>query len=234
MYPSHVYDGIRQKLEQWYGYPLLMQVMSRFNDVRVYIAGGAVRNVLIDDCADIKDFDFFLQGESVASVIECLGYNGLLQTTPYGSPRWYPLGDEQAYADLIPIADFVPGLWPCEDIIDVLNQFDFTANAIAYDLRTGAILDPQNGIRDAVRRVMKMVRFDYPNGSYLPTAALDRNVILWFRIVHYASTLNFSIEPLTMNWLRERIDYTAQFNDFVRSFFQPDLRVLERVLGSPS
>jgi len=233
MHLLHINDGIRRNLEQWYGYPLLMEAMRTFEDVRVYLAGGAVRNVLMGDCVNIKDFDFFLQGESIPSVIDYLGHNGLLQATPYGSPRWYPSGCEQMYADLIPIADFVPGLWPCEDIIDVLNQFDFTANAIAYDLRTDAMLDPQNGIRDAARRVMKMVRFDYPEDPYLPSATLDRNVVLWFRIVHYTSTLNLNIEPLTMNWLRARIDYETQLNEFAQLFFHPDLSALEKTIGSP-
>ncbi|MDP9941260.1 hypothetical protein [Ectopseudomonas alcaliphila] len=205
--------------------------MRTFKDVRVYIAGGVVRNVLMGNCTAPKDFDFFLQGGAVASMVECFSRCGSLQTTPYGSPRWYPSASEQTYADLIPVMDFKPGLWPCEDIIDVLNQFDFTANAVAYDLRTGEVIDPQNGARDAARSTMKMVRFDYPEGPYLSSASLDRNIVLWFRVIHYASSLDLTIEPLTMSWLRARADYRAKLDEFTHLFFQPDLRVLETVFG---
>ncbi|KAF7963943.1 hypothetical protein AWV80_04095 [Cupriavidus sp. UYMU48A] len=78
---------------------------------------------------------------------------------------------------------------------------------------------------------MKMVRFDYPEGPYIPSAALDRNVVLWFRIVHYASTLNLAIDPLTREWLRVHRDFEAQLGEFARLFFQPDLRALETVHG---
>ncbi|MGF6791457.1 hypothetical protein [Paraburkholderia sp. 35.1] len=228
---THAFVDVRRHLEVWCGYPSLAEAMQTFDDLRVYVAGGVVRNVLMGVPAAPKDFDFFLQGTSVASAIDYLGCTGRLDATPYGSPRWYPTDREVRYADLIPVADFAPGLWPCEDIVDVLDQFDFTANAVAFDLRTGEAFDPQNGARDAARRVMKMVRFDYPHGPYVPTATLDRNVVLWFRIVHYASTLDLTFDPLTRDWLRAHRNYEAQLDDFARLFFRPDLRALETVHG---
>jgi hypothetical protein len=228
---THAYVDIRRHLEAWGGYPQLAEAMHAFNDLHVYVAGGVVRNVLMGVPAAPKDFDFFLQGTSVESAINYFRHTGRLDATPYGSPRWYPTDCEERYADLIPVADFAPGLWPCEDIVDVLDQFDFTANAVAYDLRTGEAFDPQNGARDAARRVMKMVRFDYPDGPYVPSATLDRNVVLWFRIVHYASTLDLTLDPLTRDWLRAHRDNEAQRDEFARLFFRPDLRVLETVHG---
>lgn len=171
---TRAYVDVRGHLEIWCGYPLLVEAMQTFGDLRVYLAGGVVRNVLMGIPSAPKDFDFFLHGTSVASAIDYLGRTGRLDATPYGSPRWYPTGCEGRYADLIPVADFAPGLWPCEDIVDVLDQFDFTANAVAYDLRTGDAFDPQNGARDAARRVMKMVRFDYPDGPYPLDACTNR------------------------------------------------------------
>lgn len=225
------FASIRRHIEEWEGYPVLAEVMQRFDELRLYVAGGAVRNVLMGFTTAPKDFDFFLQGASISSAIDYIGHYGRLQMTPYGSPRWYSAENAKQYVDLIPIADFAPGLWPCENIIDVLNQFDFTANAVAYDLRTGELFDPQNGVRDTERRLMKMVRFDYPDGPYIPSASLERKTVLWFRIVHYASVLGYKFEPLTRKWVCEHQGYEVQRDEFTRIFFPPELRALEGMDG---
>jgi hypothetical protein len=223
------YANVKRSLDLWCGYPILAEAMRAFQDVQVYLAGGVVRNALMGNSAAPKDFDFFLQGTHVKEAIEHLGLSGRLQSTPYGSPRWYPKNHGNTHADLIPVTDFSPGLWACENIVDVLGQFDYTANAVAFDLRTGEAFDPQNGARDAARHVMRMVRFDYPEGPYAPAATLNRNVVLWFRIIHYTSSLELELEPLTRKWLWARRDYEAQRNEFESIFFRPDLRALEKI-----
>jgi hypothetical protein len=228
---ARAYPDVRRHLEAWCGYSALEEAMQAFGDLRVYLAGGIVRNALMGTPTASKDLDFFIQGASAAAAIAHFGRRGRLRATPYGAPRWYPSDDKLKYADLIPVADFSPGLWPCEDIVDVLDQFDFTANAVAYDLRTGEAFDPQNGARDAARRVMKMVRFDYPEGPYAPGATLDRNVVLWFRIVHYASVLGLRVETLTREWLLSRRSYESQLDQFTHTFFRPDLRALDAMHG---
>lgn len=228
---SQAYPEVRRHLQAWGGFATLDRVMQTNDDLRVYVAGGVVRNVLIGRPVPTKDWDFFLAGDSVAAAIEQFARDGRLEMTPYGAPRWFVRGNDVEYADLLPVADFVPGLWPCEDIVDVLNQFDFTANAVAFDLRTGQAFDPQNGARDAQRGVMKMVRFDYPDGPYIQGAALDRNTVLWLRIVHYASVLNFAVEPLTRSWLIDRGDQRVHAAAFEREFFRPDLRAWEAIDG---
>jgi hypothetical protein len=228
---AHAYPEVRRRLEAWCGFSVLHDAMRTHDDLRVYVAGGVVRDVLLGLSSASKDWDFFLAGLSVHETSNLFRRHGRLAETPYGAPRWYPKADESQYADLIPIVDFIPGLWRCEDIVDVLNQFDFTANAVAFDLRTGEAFDPQNGARDTVRRTMKMVRFDYPNGPYIAGATLDRNVVLWFRIVHYASTLNLQVEPLTRDWLLTRGDLQIHAEAFARQFFRPDLRAWEALSG---
>lgn len=228
---AQAYLEVRRRLESWQGFPALHEAMQTQNDLHVYVAGGVIRNVLLGLSSVSKDWDFFLAGPTVNETIKLLRHHGRLTETPYGAPRWHPHADESQYADLIPIVDFVPGLWRCEDIIDVLNQFDFTANAVAFNLHTGEIFDPQNGARDAARRTMKMVRFDYPDGPYAPGATLDRNVVLWFRIVHYASTLNLEVEPITRAWLISRGDQSVHAEAFERQFFRPELKLWETLHG---
>jgi len=228
---SLAYPEVRRRLEAWCGFPVLHEILQRFGDLRIHVAGGAIRNVLMNEPSASKDWDFFLAGDDVGAAVERFRAAGRLDETPYGAPRWTPHADAAQYADLIPVADFVPGLWRCEDIVDVLDQFDFTANAVAFDVRTGEAFDPQNGARDAGRRVMKMVRFDYPDGPYVPGAALDRNVVLWFRVVHYASALGLAIEPATRAWLLARGDQRRHAAAFARDFFPPDLRAWDGLRG---
>jgi hypothetical protein len=224
-----VFDALRV----WAGYPALVQVMSQFPHLKVYLAGGVVRNVILGQGTGPKDFDFFLGGEDVDQSVRSLGESGRLLSGPYGSPRWQPRPDVP-YCDLIPITQFVPGLWPCEDIIDVLNQFDITGNAVAIDLRNGELFDPQNGCRDLRRRVLRAVRFDYPNGPIVPGHPLNRLVVLWFRLIHYAASLGLSIEPLTRKWLADRASYRTYHALFAATFFEPHTDALGLVPESPN
>ena len=221
------FPEVRKVLRSWVGYQGLAEILSDCADLEVFIAGGAVRNCFLTPPLEIRDFDFFVNGPSFERALRILERHGALMETPYGSPRWYPAQNSEYYADFIPIRDFKPGLWQCEDIIDVLNQFDFTASALAFDLRTERGFDPQNGFRDLSRRTMKMVRFDYPDGPFIPGATLSRNTILWFRILHYTKVLKLRIEPLTLNWLRRHRDYEQHAGIFSALFFSPHDGYLE-------
>jgi hypothetical protein len=228
---ASAFPEVRRRLEAWCGFPALSEALHAHPDVRIHVAGGAIRNVLMGLASQSKDWDFFLSGPSVNAFVSRMAAVGRLEHTPYGAPRWHPPQDAAQYADLMPVRDFVPGLWPCEDIVDVLDQFDFTANAVAFDLRTGEAFDPQNGARDAMRRIMKMVRFDYPAGPYVAGAPLDRNTVLWFRVLHYASTLQLGIEPLTRAWLTARGGELRHAATFARHFFAPNLQAWEALHG---
>src|SRR5713101_5027714 len=148
-------------LGAWPGYKVCTRIMTRFPTLEVYLAGGAVRDVILGRDVQSKDFDIFLGGDAVEVALEVWGTSGSMELGPFGSPRWFPSPAQSQYCDLIPISRFINGLWRCEDIIDVLNQFDFTGNAVAFDLRSGRFFDPQNGRRDLHRRVLRSVRFDY-------------------------------------------------------------------------
>jgi hypothetical protein len=223
------YPEVLRRLESWSGYAAVQQVLDRFPDLRVFIAGGVVRNCLLDKQKPVHDFDFFLDGPSISSALAVFAQHGELARTPFDSPRWHPIGEHGCYADLIPIRDFRPGLWPCEDIVDVLNQFDYTASALAFDLRTGDGFNPQNGLRDLARRTMRMVRFDFPEEPFRADTALTRNAILWFRVLHYATVLGLTIEPFTLEWLRAHRHFHKQQTLFTDLFFDPCVGYLDRL-----
>ena len=215
-------DDIRDRtfavLQSWAGYPTVRTLLDRFADLDVFVAGGIPRNVILNMEGASKDVDLFIAGDAAKEALAFLGNAGCLGYGPFGSPRWMPFEEEQ-YADVIMIEDFSNGLWRCEGIVDALNQFDFTVNAVAFDLRSGTLYDPQNGMRDAERRVMKAVRFDYPDEPFQLGQILVRPAIVWFRILHYAAKLRLDIEPVTLSWLRDRCAYATGADEFGRIFF---------------
>lgn len=204
----------------WGGGPALYRVMEEFPTLEVHVAGGAVRNLLLDANAGVRDFDLFLGGPCVDRALGRLAEAGRMSHGVYGNIHWSPCPDEPVRGDLILVSRF-RSKGPCRDILDVLNQFDFTGNAVGVDLRTGAVLDPQNGVRDMRRRLMRAVRFDTPDEPIAPGHVLRRTVCLWYRILHYAAALRLRIEPATMRWLLAHRDY-RQFRDaFTREFKTP-------------
>jgi hypothetical protein len=206
----------------WEGHEAFDAALRTHPEVCVYLAGGALRDLLLGKKRTPRDFDFFISGPRVDSFLDRLSADGELRYGPFGSPRWFPHSASATYADVIPITAFYNGLEKCRNIIEVLQQFDFTANAIAVDLRTSAFFDPIRGLRDLRSGVIRAVRFDYPDEPISPGLTLTRLSVLWMRLVHYASTLRFDIAPDTLQWLRANAYFGSDANAFTQVFFKPD------------
>lgn len=210
------------QLSTWSGYRSILEVMNSHPEADFFLAGGAIRDILLKRVGLPKDFDFFLGSGDFAEIISSLKKHGRVIEGPFGSPRWFPDSTEGDYADVISISAFFNGLSYCSSITDVLNQFDFTGNAIALNLRNGRVHDPQDGIRDLCDRVLRMVRFDYPDEPIRPGHPLNRTTVLWFRILHYAALLNLDIEPVTLRWLNDHIKYRIEVDVVTRYLFKPN------------
>jgi hypothetical protein len=194
----------------------LWAALERRPRLTCFAAGGIVRDMLLDDPP--RDVDLFIDGDEVAAFLDALDRQGELRRGPFGSPRFRPRPGA-GYVDIIPIRTFHNGLWPCTDMKDVLNQFDFTCNAVAVDLHADVILDPQNGIRDARARVLRAVRFDYPDEPIAAGGPLSRPGVVWFRLLHYAASKRLDIEPVTLRWLHDNRHHLAQRTTFEETFF---------------
>lgn len=202
----------------------LLELLQQFGIEGVYLAGGAVRNAFIDPALVAKDLDIFVTKSAFDKVKDFLYKTGKLMTNQFGTYRWFAFKDHKFYYDIIVIPDFYNGLWKCRDIKDVLNQFDITVNAIAFDLLTGEFYDPQNGLLDIQERNLRAVRFDYPEIPVSETISLSRNSVLWFRYQHYAQTLNLNMEPITANWLLENAFRAEDLEEFTQHFFKPSIK----------
>lgn len=223
--PEDAHVDILAAMQDWSGFRTLDAAMRAYPRTEVFIAGGVMRDYFKTGRCVPKDFDLFLGGQEVDEFLSRLADDGAMSVGPFGSPRWRPSGLGGCHADLVPIDRFNNGLWQCRDVLDALNQFDFTANAIALDMRLPRLFDPQNGVLDARSRTMRAVRFDYPDEPISPGSALSRLGVLWIRLVHYASTLGFDIEPITYKWLCDHAQLGMQVRAFSEIFFPVDLRL---------
>ena len=213
--------GVSGSFREWAGWDGLSRVVSQYPSFHIFALGGAIRDVLLRHSMPSKDFDFIVYGNGSREAVQSLSEFGRLTFGPFGSARWYPKGSS-LYADIANARDWT-SLWSCEDILNVLNACDFTANAIAYNLRNGDILDPQNGRRDIVRRQIRAIRFDFPERPVSSTCPLSQPVISWFRLLHYAWKLDMTIEPVTLQWLVRHQSYLSRKAEFSTHFFEPQL-----------
>lgn len=221
-------EKIHDALSPWQAYQIFQGLASEFQDLQFFLAGGVIRDVLLGRIAKPKDFDVFAPEQAVNLIIPLLRNRGRVLPGPFGSPRWYP-GADEPYCDIVPIERFDVGLGCCGNIIEVLDQFDFTGNAIAFDLRTRSLIDPINGIHDLRNRIMRAVRFDYPAKPFAEGHVLSCRAILWFRILHYATVLKLDIEPETRHWLTENAECGADRDLFSNMFFTPETGALQSI-----
>jgi hypothetical protein len=210
-----IHDRMTATLNAWAGFPWLFAALKKIPAVEVYLAGGAVRGLLLDEDRPVKDFDFFLDGPYVEEFLARLEKVGVMGRTAYGSARWFPGPAGSPSADLMHVKQFSNGLPKCANVAEAMRQCDCTVNAVAVNLRTGAVVDPTGGRRDAERRVMRAVRFDYPTQPIRPGTQVTHLDTQWLRIAYYAWLLGLKIDSGTLTWLRTYCPSKAKIQYFV-------------------
>jgi hypothetical protein len=203
----------------------VFKIASELGPNNLFVAGGVVRDFCCGKTGMKGDIDLFISDTAYKAIDDLQNSYGKKTQNQFGGDRWYPVENDTFYYDMIIISDFYHGLWRCADITDVLNQFDITANAIAFDLCNGELFDIQNGIRDANNKILRAVRFDFPDIQASPKIQISRNSILWFRYNHYAKKLGYTIEPITMKWLMENRFRMEDIDIFKKFFFNPHIVV---------
>lgn len=201
----------------------ILSASSKLGSNNIFVAGGVARDYICNKNTIKGDIDLFVSEIGYNTLLELPNKYGLKVVNQYGSYRWFPNQNDSFYYDLIKINDFDQGLWKCSDIVDALNQFDITANAIAFDLHDGLFFNPVNGARDARMKIIKAVRFDFPEIPVSPDIPIARNSVLWFRYNHYAVKLNYHIEPVTKKWLIQNDYRMKDIDTFSKHFFRPEI-----------
>ena len=148
---------------------------------RCYVVGGAIR-------------DLHLGREPLDADVACDDPRAAAQAI---GGRVIRLGGEEhlrAYRVVLPghVYDFAELL--DHDIERDLARRDFTVNAMAVDLESGALLDPHGGRRDIESRVVRMV--DASN--------FDDDPLRMLKAVRMAIRYDFTIDPATLEAIRAR------------------------------
>jgi len=159
---------------------------ARARGARVWLVGGAVRDVLLG--RPVHDWDFALDGDAL----------GLARAVANGlEGAYFPL-DEERCAGRVIVApadgprlelDFATLRGP--DLETDLRGRDFTVNALALD-ESGALVDPTGG------------RADLDAGRVRATGiqAFRDDPVRLLRAVRVEAELGFEIEPGTAAWIR--------------------------------
>ena len=218
---DQISEQVRIDLLSWSGFSRIEYILTMYPNLRIYLAGGAIRDKILGRSGTRGDFDFFLSGHDYTSALAFLNKTGRMTIGPRGSPRWYPEGSSHRYCDVVATDRLDHGLGPCETMLDVLKQFDFTGNAIALDLRSHTIYDPVNGIDDLLEGIIRAVRFDFPLTSIASGQTLTHRASLWFRILHYAALLELKLEDNTLRWVKENKHLFSEYDSFVSAYFIP-------------
>ncbi len=113
---------------------------------KVYLVGGAIRELALGQPP--VDFDFALEHQDDAARLEELFH-----------ARGFLLGKKPIQTYRIVGADGTFDLTFLEgDIVRDLARRDFTMNAVAYDVVSGAVFDPHGGLEDISRRLIRYPR----------------------------------------------------------------------------
>ena len=153
----------------------------------VYVVGGAVRDSLLGRVRAELDLDLVITTGAVAVARQ-------LATTYRAG--FVLLDAERQIARVV-----FPGLTvdiaqqDGASITADLTRRDYTINAIAYDIQTGATIDPLNGTEDIQQRTLRMVGRDN----------LVSDPLRLLRAYRQAAQLNLTIEPATHQAIRELV-----------------------------
>lgn len=213
-----IIDKIESNLEYISSYKYLKDI---FNEYKIYIAGGFIRNIICD--LNFNDVDLFIDADlsNIKPLLEKIKKEGDLTYGPFGSPRWNPFS-EDFYYDLVPFSQFIVQNKKLSTIEEILENFDITINAIGYDIRNKKLLNPVDGIQDLENKIIRAVRLDFPDkilesdGIRISTLS-----VFWFRLLHYKNKFHFEFEKCTLQWINDNRFRSIDLEKFKKMFFTP-------------
>ncbi len=168
--------------------PLVDKVRAVLPDQEIYLVGGAVRDMLLGRVSHDLDFTVPAQAISLArKVANALDADYVTLDEEHDTGRVIYTAEDgtRTYLDFASFRG--------KTLEDDLRDRDFTINAMAYDLRAEAILDPLEG---AVDLRAKRIRACTP-------ASLSDDPIRVLRGVRQAAAFSFQIDKSTRALMKE-------------------------------
>ncbi len=174
----------------------LIKVNSIFekNGFKVYLVGGAVRDILLGK----KGHDWDLATNATPQQVMKMFHRVIPTGIAHGTVTIHIFGHELETTTFRTEAGYSDGRHPdavayASTIEEDLSRRDFTMNAIAADLGTGEIIDPFDGRKDIDAKIIRTV------GN--PLERFDEDGLRPVRAIRFASQLGFNIEEKTFEAL---------------------------------
>lgn len=178
------------------------RLLSELPGARVYLVGGAVRDLLLERAT--KDYDLVVAGVPIPALEHWLAMHGGMNLVgkTFGVFKWQPAGwsgdsldvalprSEHVEAGSGQYRDFKVQSDPNLPITEDLLRRDFTVNALAIDLAGGELIDPAHGAADLAKRTLRTV------GD--PAMRLNEDLSRTLRGIRQACQLGFHLEPATL------------------------------------
>lgn len=174
-----------------------VQELAQAQGVNVYLAGGAVRDLISG--GPIRDLDFVIEGNPLR----------LARELEKGGARIVEEDEGRRHVELVFHGDVDgslaearedvyerPGAKPeyrWATVTDDLRRRDFAMNAIALSLNPasrGLLLDPANGLADIERREVRL----------LSMHGFTNQAVRLLRAIRYCARLDFKLEERTAGW----------------------------------
>lgn len=188
--------------------------IARGERVRLFLAGGAVRDLLLE--RPVVDLDLVVEGDAILFARRlAVETRAPVRVHERFATATLELSDGSRLDVATSRREFYdrPGALPRIEpapIEEDLARRDFTINAMALELAPGrALLDAHGGRRDLASGLVRMLHPRSPHDD--PTRA--------FRAVRYANRLGFRIEAETARWITRAAragDFAAVSGDRLR------------------
>lgn len=233
---------VRLFVEEEFSQPefaFLEKIMTDFDDVEVFLVGGAIRDILIE--REAYDFDFVVRNIEPSALEDFLVTFGKLVYVgkQFGVYKLRPYDSDNEIDIAFPRREVStgPGYKEFEIISDPrapiqedLVRRDFTVNAFAYSLKEYIFIDESNGLHDIKKRIVRTV------GD--PKVRFSEDYTRILRSVRQSIQLDFEIESNTRKAITEEmvqleggfekyVSHEMISKEFLKAFSIDSLRTIE-------
>jgi len=212
------FKKIQKKLTKERFFPWLEKIIKNFPKVEIYLVGGAVRDLILDQ--ETKDFDFVVRNvraEDLENSLSGLGKVSLVGKA-FGVFKFVPKNwDIHNPIDVaLPRTEHAFGTGGYKDVVvksdpkmsikKDLSRRDFTINAMALKLEIrnlkleiGKIIDPFKGLNNLKKKIIKAV------GK--PEERFKEDYSRMLRAIRFSIELGFQIEEKTWQVIKKNISH---------------------------
>lgn len=175
----------------------------------VYLVGGNVRDLFLG--VEHKDFDLLvrlLSYETLTQVLKTYGWVGQVGKS-FGILKFRPRDANGIEFDFsLPRTEVSTGTGHRDFNVEFdqnlpieadLGRRDFTINAMALELKTGALIDPHGGQEDLEKKTLRQVF----------AGTFEEDPLRLLRAVQFAARFNLEIEPVTKEGMKQHAGLIA-------------------------